>query len=212
MKTKLVLALAACGLTSAALAGGLPISQEVVSPATSDAGIYLGLGLGYGHLSFMQSNEDTHTSYHKNNGFMGRVFLGYDINRFFAVEAGYSYFFNKPRWQYQTALVNETYDIKKVKVVDLMGKLKAPICEGFDIYAKLGANYLMYEKNRFNLAYGAGIDWSINNNVIAGIEWLRYNCNNKTSFETSTDGKVTKMASLNKTDAFMVTLRYRFDI
>ncbi len=212
MKKQLMLALAACGLSSAAMAGGLPVDVPMGSPATSDAGIYLGLGAGYGvnDLANYKIDGNKMIDYGKTNNFVGRVFLGYDINRYFAVEAGYSYFFTKPEVR-DTEFGSDVYKMKRTNVVDLMGKIKAPVCEGFDIYGKVGANYLMSEKNSFNVAYGAGIDWSITNNFIAGLEWSRFNAHKDTRVETE-NGRVKHYGALVYSDAFMATIRYKFDI
>ena len=220
-----MLALAACGLSSVAMAGGLPVDVPAGSPATSDAGIYLGLGAGYGMNSIANEkiNGVKQASFGKTKGFMGRAFLGYDINRYFAVEAGYSHFFTKPEIReldddyIGNASNGRVYKMKRTHVVDLMGKIKAPVCDGFDIYGKLGANYFMSGKNSFNIAYGAGLDWNVTNNVVAGLEWLRFNGNKDDRMEYTTDDatgqrRVKKVDVVKHSDAFMVTLRYKFDI
>ena len=203
MKKNLVLALAACSLSSVAMAGGLPVDMAVGNPATGDAGVYLGLGVGFGRLGLFNEEvdgKDKH-EYSKKNGLVGRVFAGYDINRYFAVELGYGYFFNKAEIK-----ATPEYTFKRTQAIDLLGKIKAPICEGFDLYAKVGANFLIADKNSFNVAYGLGIDWSITDNVVMGLEWLRYNGKEKSVSEEQ------KYCYLNHADAFMVTLRYKFDI
>lgn len=210
-KLLVVSAVAVLGLTSAAFAGGLPEEMPAAPVAASscDTGLYLGLQGGFGMTNWVNAeNIMFGQKVHKDNGLVGRVFAGYDINRYFAVEGGYSYFFNKANF---TVGKITTGDIKTM-AFDLMGKGKLPVVESFDLYAKLGMNYLMSRMssfankpssntNNFNVAFGAGADYYITSNVIVNLEWLRLN------------GK----ARLNKdyqpsTDSFMVGLRYRFDM
>ena len=207
-KLLVVSAIAAFGLTSVVMAGGLPEEMPVAPAAvsSSDMGVYVGIEGGYGMTNW--KNFDKAAKVSKDNGVVGRAFLGYDINRYFALELGYSYFFNKP-----TLTSNEVEKIKPTMVVDLMGKIKAPVVENFDLYAKLGGNYMMTRfdevagnkkpdgRNNFNVAYGAGADYSITPNIIANVEWLRFNGSAKF------DNKYQP-----NTDAFMVGLRYKFDL
>ena len=192
------------GLTSA-FAGGLPEEMPAAPVATclSDTGIYLGLQGGWGFTNWRNAeNVLNHTSINKDNGIVGRVFAGYDINRYFAVEGGYSYFFNKASFN------NSNQDIKNM-AFDLMGKGKLPVMENFDLYAKLGVDYLMSRVdnggtsiNNFNVAYGAGMDYCITPNIIANLEWLRLNGNARIS---SNDYQPSA-------DSFMIGLRYKFDL
>jgi opacity protein-like surface antigen len=212
-KLLVVSAIAALGLNSVALAGGLPEEMPMApaAVATSDAGIYLGIEGGYGmtHWKNLES-ADSVFSISNDNGIVGRAFLGYDINRYFALEFGYSYFFNKAKIN----VLNVEVASVKTQAFDLMGKIKAPVVENFDLYAKLGVNYLMSHgssnfsgfgndknTNNFNVAYGAGADYYITPNVIVNIEWLRFNGNAKLGNKYQPN-----------TDAFMIGLRYKFDL
>lgn len=212
-KLLVVSAVAVLGLTSAAFAGGLPEEMPAapVAASTSDTGIYLGLQGGFGMTNWKNmENVSTDvldlTSVHKDNGVVGRVFAGYDINRYFAIEGGYSYFFNKANFNTKNA--GTTGNIKTM-AFDLMGKGKLPVVDSFDLYAKLGVNYLMSRgdmfeanPNNFNVAYGAGADYCITPNVIANLEWLRLNGN----------AKINNDKYQPSTDAFMIGLRYKFDL
>lgn len=197
-----VSAVVALGLSSVGFAGGLPEEMPVAPAAisTSDAGIYMGLAGGYGMTNW--KNFDKSVSVSKDNGFVGRAFLGYDIVRNFAVEAGYSYFFNKVEF-------DKVQNVKSTQAIDLMLKLKAPVVDGFDLFAKVGGNYLMTNfkdkhdnvKN-FNVAYGVGADYSITPNIIASVEWLRFNGK----------AKIDNEKYQPNTDAFLIGLRYKFDL
>jgi len=220
-KLLVVSAIAALGLSSVVLAGGLPEEMPMAPAAvsTSDTGVYVGIQGGWGLTNWKLTSLDNATSASNDNGFVGRAFLGYDINRYFALEAGYTYFFN------QAKLKDAASDWYKVRTqaVDVMAKIKAPVVDNFDLYAKLGASYLMSNlkkqqandytnwsdgnRNVFNVAYGAGADYYITPNVIANIEWLRFSGN----------AKITTPNDWGKnyqpyTDAFMIGLRYKFDL
>jgi len=205
-KLLVVSAIAAFGLTSAAFAGGLPEEMPMAPSAvsSSDTGVYLGIEGGYGLTNWKNLEKLTGGFKISNdNGVVGRAFLGYDINRYFATEVGYSYFFNKVK-------AGNDEGSLKTQNVDLMLKLKAPVVDNFDLYAKIGGNYLMSKGDdisvkNFNVAFGAGADYSITPNIIANVEWLRFNGNNKVEF--SDDAKYQP-----STDAFMVGLRYKFDL
>ena len=208
-----VSAIAALGLGSVAFAGGLPEEMPIAPVAAADAGFYLGIAGGYGLTgwddaegSYLHSADTIISKVASEDGFAGRLFAGYDFNRYFAVEAGYSYFFNKVK--FKDGISQEFDKVKNTQVIDLMGKIKAPVVDGFDLYAKLGADYQMsnfdHAKNRknFNVAYGAGADYYITSNVIANIEWLRFNG----------DSELKSKDYQPAADAFMVGLRYKFDI
>lgn len=222
-KFLVVSAIAALGFSSVAFAGGLPEEMPAAPAASvsSDTGVYFGLSGGFGMTNWNNidgmstavwypTNSSNTISVGKDNGFVGRAFLGYDITRYIALELGYTYFFNKPTFTVkgQSANVKRTHDI------DLMAKIKAPIVDNFDLYGKIGANYLMtsYDSNlsgagwsndnNFNVAFGAGADYYITPNIIANVEWLRFNGK----------AKIMDNGYQPQTDAFLIGLRYKFDL
>jgi len=135
------------------------------------------------------------------------VFLGYDINKLFAVEAGYSSFFNNAAIYWS----GNNYASVRTQSIDLYGKLKAPVANQFDLYAKFGVGYLMSnlsfvqigDKNRKNLnaAFGLGVDYKITPNIITNLEWSHI------------IGYHTMVHNYQpSTDVFMLGLRYKFDL
>lgn len=215
-----VSAIAILGFTSVAFAGGLP--EEMPAAPTpvsaSDAGIYVGISGGFGLTNWKYSwiANQTNASISNDNGPVGRIFLGFDFNRYFGVEAGYTYFFNRPKFTLNT-LFNR---VKSTQDIDFMFKGKLPVAENFDLFAKLGVNYLMSSfdnsndlvnntmntsRNSFNVAFGAGADYYITPNVIANVEWLRFNGDSKC------DPNNTSTYQPNA-DIFVIGLRYKFDI
>jgi opacity protein-like surface antigen len=202
MKKILVIStVAALGLSAAALAGGLPETMPLAPVSSSDMGLYVGLNGGFGMTNW-KNKEGMTTKISKDNGFVSRVFVGADLNKYFAAEFGYAWFFNKPK-------MNDNAYMKNTMAFDLMGKIKAPVADNLDLYGKVGVNYLMTHgdtstKNakNFNVAFGAGADYYITPNVIVNVEWLRYN--GKAKFSDS--------EYQPHTDAFLLGLRYKFDI
>lgn len=221
MKKLLVIsAIAALGLSSVAFAGGFG-EEMPATPAATDAGFYLGVEGGWGLTNWKDTGNAwgyaPQLAVDKDNGFVARGFLGYDFTRYFAIEAGYTYFFNKPNVSDSTG----TYATSSIKTssIDLLGKIKAPIVDNFDLFAKLGGSYLMSRSdagtivsgnvNNFCLAFGAGADYYITPNVIANLEWLRFTGHSK--FDTDTSN-VDRSSYQPATDAFMIGLRYKFDM
>jgi len=231
-KLLVVSAFAALGLNSVVLAGGLPEEMPMAPAAvsTSETGVYLGISGGFGMTNwknfkdYLTAVDDGATaSVGKDSGFVGRALLGYDITRYFALEFGYSYFFNKPEISWSDAT-----PVSKLKTMafDLMLKGKLPVVENFDLFAKLGANYLMTkcdcasirrtdpvndgDLKGFNVAFGAGADYYITPNIIASVEWLRFNGKSKLEYTN------TAPTGLNKaqphTDSFLFGLRYKIEI
>jgi len=212
-KSLLISAMAVFGLTSSAFAATSP-----------DAGFYMGLSGGF-DMTNDQNQENLIIpcgcrviDAHGDHGFASRVFVGYDINRYFAVESGYSYFFNDVTMDRvsEKGMFYEV-DASNHMVFDLYGKGKLPLIKNFDLYAKLGAN--LYKtcmntrmstgmssspdnKNNVNISFGAGADYYIRSNVIANFEWLRVNSNARAS-----DTQYQPNA-----DVFLLGLRYKLDL
>jgi len=168
------------------------------------SGVYIGLQGGYGMTNWdsMEGllnnilNDSLHDEFNFNyvinynivdvNAFASRISVGYDFHKNFAIEVGYSNFFNKPSlvltWEgtkKQSPLFKNTW------VADLMGIIKADVVNNFGLFAKLGVNYLQtniyyhdFENSNaknFNVAYGAGAYYNITNHVSIDASWMRYN-------------------------------------
>ncbi|MBU0745059.1 MAG: porin family protein, partial [Gammaproteobacteria bacterium] len=117
-----------------------------------------------------------------------------------------------------TPSVGDVKFVKNTQAIDLMGKGKLPVVDNFDLFAKVGMSYLtsnsditgVSSANNLNLAYGAGADYYITPNVIVSAEWLRFNGNVKMDIDPS--APITNNKYQPYTDAFMVGLRYKFDM
>lgn len=223
MRNKILMVSAlALGLSSVALAGGLP---EAMPPApcavTSDTGIYIGIEGGYEMTNWKNVDGDVWgadtSSASRDNGLVGRGFIGYDINKYFAIEGGFTQF-NTRRTIIRIGGFDWFY--VRTQAIDLEAKIKAPITDEFSLYGKLGADYLMSNvktntgvnlssRNNFNVLFGAGADYAVTPNIIINAEWLRYNGNPKLNINTNDDFYSDYQPYA---DAFMVGVRYRFDM
>jgi opacity protein-like surface antigen len=197
----------ALGLSPLILANSYVSSADAWKP-----GAYVGLEAGYGMTNFdaaktildlagLVDMSDT-------NAFAGRVYLGYDFHKNFAMEAGYSYFFNNPSITEKESK-ERLHFFGNTWAMDLMGVIKANVADNFGLFAKLGVNYLKAthsdqnteEISNFNVAYGAGAYYNITRNVTMDISWLRYNGNQDTGDNYQPYA-----------DKFTVGVRYKFII
>jgi len=148
------------------------------------AGIMLnGLDASNNYVSTFQVLKEN------NNQLAGRLFVGYDFNKYFAVEAGYLMTTNLMVRDigYQSKEI-ANFKIKE-QVADLVGKGSFYMGDKFYIYGKAGlayinvkdkANSLSYEVSKqdnksFNIVYGVGLGYDISENISADISWTRYN-------------------------------------
>jgi opacity protein-like surface antigen len=220
----IISSLAFTSLANIANAGGLPdLPPSAPNPVSnSDAGFYLGVEGGYGNTNW--KNYDmanlAGVSTKDDNGAVGRAFLGFDINKYFAIEGGYTYFFNRPKFTLGT-LENK---VKKTQSYDCMIKGKIPVSQDFDFFGKIGVNYLVstfdtdtyvsatpnqkliVKRSSYNVGFGAGLDYSITPNLILDFEWLRFNGDAKCSYPSSDSN------FQPHTDMFMIGLRYKIDL
>ena len=197
-------------------------SQNLMAAEAMDTGIYLGVNAGPGFTNWKDSsgnafgdrNNGRVVAVSGDRGLVSRLFLGYDINKYFAVEAGYSYFFNRPnvnvvsvgRGNNSSNNPVNSGDIK-TQALDLCGKGKLPILDTLDLYTKAGIGYLMSDQgnwgkyNNINLAFSLGADYKFTQNFIANIEWLRI-----AGYSTMNNNYTPDVY------AAMVGLRYKFNM
>lgn len=220
-KLSVVSAIAALSLTSLTYAGGLPDNTSPTPIATgSNSGLYLGLEGGLGVTNWknltISATPIIYTCKH-DNGIVGRVFVGYDINKYLAAEFGYTHFGNTVTFT-TDANDGDFFDVK-TQALDLLGKIKAPLTDTFNLYAKIGINYLSSKITNINnmpllyflpvsektnktlsVTYGIGAEYAITSNIIANAEWLYYR------------GSAQMDSNFQPyTDTYMVGLRYKFD-
>jgi opacity protein-like surface antigen len=205
IRKNLFVGVIALGLSPLALASGyMPPPADTWEP-----GVYAGLEAGYGMTNWDSKEKLVNflgIDVSDVDAFAGRVYLGYDFHKNFAVEAGYSYFFNNPSATFR-GVEREFYG--NTWAIDLMGVIKANVVDNFGLFAKLGVNYLQTndknnfydEVHNFNVAYGAGAYYDITKNVTMDISWLRYNGDQKIDKDYQPYA-----------DKFTIGVRYKFII
>jgi OOP family OmpA-OmpF porin len=189
---KLFIGVVALGLSPLALAGGPP-------PAPAfNPGVYLGVQAGYG----MTHWDDFFGSAIKDeDGFAGRLFVGYDFHPNFAIEAGYTMWFTKPK------LLGAKFDYPWA--IDLVGKIKAHVVDNFGLYAKAGGDYIYQDfgstigghADNFNVVYGVGAFYDITPNINVDLSWTRYHG----------DQDLTDSDRMPFMDLFALGFSYKFD-
>jgi len=200
MLKKILIGVAALGLTAAALANGNTVSESTALAAVPasefDPGIYLGLQGGYG-LSGWKRVEGDAAKVSADGGLSGRAFVGYDFTKYWAMELGYTYFGPKTKVKDASGTVLSQI---RTEAWDLVGKGKIPVVDSFDIYGKLGVGYLMSkgiqkasttfssdtvyvgEKDKQNNiagVVGVGAEYYFMPNLWMDLSWTRYMTNAK---------------------------------
>lgn len=128
------------------------------------SGYIVGINLGQG-----QTKSEGYSGFSaKDKGLFGRVYLGYDINHYFAFSFGYLYF------PTATLSLAGTPDVKlNNSGFDGLVTGRYPIGEGFALYGNVGAALLKAREkqsgaatqtqNATVFAYGGGVDYSFAN-------------------------------------------------
>lgn len=183
---KLIVALAALGVSAAAFAGGYVNKGAVpvaTSPApvmaSSDAGFVVGIQGGWADTHQANINTSAGTAFPgDDDGFAARGYVGYDFNKYLGLEAGYTYL---PKTTYD----NNGGTIKNY-AVDLLGKISYPVNNTFSVFAKAGAGYLNQKLegavgNQTNdavvPAFGVGAAYQVMPNLAIDASWLRFSGN-----------------------------------
>lgn len=184
-----------------------PVPLATPSPyADTDAGVVIGIGGGYANTHWDNINIPGITSI-KDTGFAGQVFLGYDFNKFFGLQAGYVYL---PK-----ATANFGGSAKNY-VVDLLAKLSLPVTGGFSIYALAGGSYFNSStdsspfsafygdtsRSHVGPAFGVGASYEFIPNLAIGVDWMRY----------SGQGKINDSSYQPSPDAVFLNLSYKFPV
>lgn len=205
---KLIVALAALGVSAAAFAGGY-VNKGAVPVATTPApAVFSNDGAGF-VVGVQGGWANTHQDFGgvsgDDDGFAARGYVGYDFNKYLGVEAGYTYL---PK----TTFDNADGDIKNY-AVDLLGKISYPVNNAFSVFAKAGAGYLnqKYESVAGNQtndkivpAFGVGAAYQIMPNLAVDASWLRYSGGN---VDTSSSSDF-----VTNVDFASVGLSYKFPV
>ncbi len=162
--------------------------------ATSDAGFVIGVQGGYGntHWDNVAGLGSSSIFSVKDTGFAARGFVGYDFNKCFGLELGYTHLpTTKITWSIPDT--SGTLNISSYGI-DLLGKISLPVTPVFKIYAKAGLGYLHASSSgldnfdgdnngsgsskHLGPAYGVGASYEIIPNLAIDATWLRYSGQN----------------------------------
>lgn len=114
----------------------LLLSLNAAASSPCGSRFYLGGEIGYADLHYKNSELAEGFTEVNDTGLAGRIFLGFDINRYIGLEVGY------------TALSNPEFKIAHITTdfsqnsVDLLGKASLPVTCDLSIHAKAGVAYV----------------------------------------------------------------------
>jgi opacity protein-like surface antigen len=192
LKKVLAVSVLALGFSSAILASGeMPVAMPAAEASNNYVFIALQGGYALQYFKNYYNSDDSFSPFvpaslvgtSDEGGFGARASLGYGFNQNFSVEVGYSYLFNKPEIN---VLNTEVADIK-TQIVDAFFKVQAQAADNFDLYAKVGADYMMNDwenangaigwdgnVNEFGPAFGVGAAYNFTPNWTVDVSWTRY--------------------------------------
>ena len=159
-------------------------------------GTYVGAGLGYSRLETPNQNIVSEpvpagvTQSHNRGGLGGRLFVGYNFNKYFGVEGGYTQY---ARSLYKASLGSDSVSLtyRDSNVFSIVGKAYLPIEDsGFNVYAlagianvkqtatvkingTLGADTESESQSKIRPMYGIGGSYDINPHVTTSLEISR---------------------------------------
>lgn len=160
------------GLTAVILGAGLAVSTSGVLAQQDRPGWYVGGSLGQSDISDINcptgfSCDDKDTAW--------KIFGGYEINRNFAAEIGYS---DLGEFNRSSALTNRSVE---ATAWELTGVGMFPLNNQFSLYGKLGLYYSETEVSgvgddtNTDLTFGAGAQYNFSPTLGLRAEWQRYN-------------------------------------
>jgi OOP family OmpA-OmpF porin len=156
-----------------------------VSTAASAAcpGFYVGGQLGYSNVQIKSSDVAGITSANvKKDGLGGRLLAGYQFDENWAAELGYTEYAKvKLTNVVPTSVGNASF---RVNATDLVLKGMMPLDNGFGLYAKAGAAYIVSDPSsnintggnsvkKTRPTAGLGASYDFNSNVVGDISWAR---------------------------------------
>lgn len=151
---------------------------------TVDHSVYIGIqgGIAYDKLKDNEKIIPEVLSLKKDQkvNLSGRIFMGYNFNKNFALEGGF--LMTDQRDIKAIAFNKEVITKFKIKehILDLTPRINIPLGDKFTAYARGGVVYIDAfntgkDKKEFNLTYGLGLDYHINNSASVGVSWSHYN-------------------------------------
>lgn len=187
MLKKMLIGIAALGLSAAALANGN--SVVTAAPASDfNPGFYLGLQAGLGSAGWYRLENDFKVE--NDNSLTGRLYFGYDFTKNWGAELGYVYFGSKTTVKNNAKTT--TYGDIRTQIIDLVGVGTIPIVDTFDIYGKAGVAYMMSKgirnakdsdgaylgsddkQNNLAAVLGIGADYYFTPDLWMDLSWTTY--------------------------------------
>ncbi len=216
--------------TAAALSFAIAGNAQPLTTHSSQAGAYAGIGLGYGgmdtpELDSAEKNRSTSSS-EDIGGAAGRVYGGYlwQVSNFLiGPEVGYNaYSNNEYKLSDGVTTSNLTYS---GYTIDLLGVVKYPFANGFNVFGKAGIAYtsqkiefdgnapgISFSQSKTNtktlpkVAVGAGYNWT--NQFSTNVTYSHSFGNAPSSFENV--HSLDDLYSVASVDVVLVNAEYHF--
>lgn len=163
--------------------------------ATTVNGLYMGLQLGQSDADYSSSTNDILAgSSVDNKSWAGRIYGGYQFNKFIAAEFGYTYL-GKVGFNDILGVSGADADLQQ-QALDLTAKIMLPITRQFQVFALLGGDYMMANvtnisstadnlgisgsgsQTAFGGTYGLGAEYDFNPNWGIDGTWRHFGGNN----------------------------------
>lgn len=204
-------AIVALGMSAVSFANSYGSSAGTIFD-TAGAGFLVGVQGGYADTHW--DNIGSYGVDTKDTGFAARGFLGYDFNRYFGLETGYTHL---PK----TNLEFQGHDISDIKsyAIDLLAKLSLPVSNVFSVYAKAGGSYL-HSKNEISgfsgshigPAFGVGAAYEVVPNLAIDLSWMRFSGNSKAGAFNQDGNFVSSDSYQPNPDVVLLGVSYKFPI
>ncbi|MGR5236504.1 OmpA family protein [Vibrio alfacsensis] len=134
------------------------ISASLLMASAAHAEVYVGGKMG---KSWMEDACEAGQACDKDGSTLG-AFVGYEMNDYFAVEAGFD----------NLGDFDQTSFGGHVEAITLAPKFSLPITENVALYGKVGGAYLMFDgKDDYSYLGAAGVEFNVSQNVTARAEY-----------------------------------------
>ncbi|MEF1210950.1 OmpA family protein [Vibrio alginolyticus] len=134
------------------------ISASLLMASAAQAEVYVGGKMG---KSWMEDACVAGQACDKDDSTLG-AFVGYEMNKYFAVEAGFD----------NIGDFNQTSFGGHVEAITLAPKFSLPITEDIALYGKVGGAYVMFDgKDDYSYLGAAGLEFNLSQNVTARAEY-----------------------------------------
>ncbi|MBY0545006.1 MAG: outer membrane beta-barrel protein [Gammaproteobacteria bacterium] len=170
--------------------------------ATAKNGLYLGLQMGESKANYSDNSSGLNSFFSQptlpnasidENSFAGRLYMGYQWNKFIAAELGYNYLGNV-QFNNIFGISGADADLRQ-QAADLSAKVMLPITKQFNVFALGGGAYVWAKawntsttadtmgvevgssQGTFTPVYGLGADYDFNEHWGVDVSWRRFIAN-----------------------------------